>query len=143
MSSSSPMYVVIVGCGRLGRYLAERFSRSRHRVMVIDSNAEAFGRLAASYSGFRLEGDASELAVLLEAKLGDADLAIVATSEQNTNLLVAQIAKKLMGVPRVVARVSEPERAAVYRELGIDTLCAVSMLGDEILAEFLPPVGDD
>jgi trk system potassium uptake protein len=140
MSEAKQLYVVIVGCGRLGSYLAERLSQGRQRVMVIDTDADALGRLSLEYSGFQLEGDASELAVLTEANVAEADVLIVTTHRQNTNLLVGQIAKKLLGVPRVIARVSDIRREDIYRELGIDTVCAVSMLGDAILGDILPSV---
>ncbi len=140
MSEAKQLYVVIVGCGRLGSYLAERLSQGRQRVMVIDTDADALGRLSLEYSGFQLEGDASELAVLTEANVAEADVLIVTTHRQNTNLLVGQIAKKLLGVPRVIARVSDIQREDIYRELGIDTVCAVSMLGDAILGDILPSV---
>jgi trk system potassium uptake protein len=140
MSEAKQLYVVIVGCGRLGSYLAERLSQGRQRVMVIDTDADALGRLSLEYSGFQLEGDASELAVLTEANVAEADVLIVTTHRQNTNLLVGQIAKKLLGVPRVIARVSDIRREDIYRQLGIDTVCAVSMLGDAILGDILPSV---
>jgi trk system potassium uptake protein len=140
MSEAKQLYVVIIGCGRLGSYLAERLSQGRQRVMVIDTDADALGRLSLEYSGFQLEGDASELAVLTEANVAEADVLIVTTHRQNTNLLVGQIAKKLLGVPRVIARVSDIRREDIYRQLGIDTVCAVSMLGDAILGDILPSV---
>lgn len=140
MSEAKQLYVVIVGCGRLGSYLAERLSQERQRVMVIDTDTAAFDRLSLEYSGFELEGDASELAVLMEAKVDEADVLIATTHRQNINLLVGQIAKKLLGVPRVIARVAGIQREEVYRDLGIDTICAVSMLGDAILGDILPSV---
>ncbi len=140
MAEARQLYVVIVGCGRLGSHLAERLSHERQRVMVIDTDGDAFSRLSLEYSGFELEGDASELAVLLEAKVDEADVLIVTTHRQNINLLVGQIAKKLLGVPRVIARVADVQREDVYRDLGIDTICAVSMLGDAILGDILPAV---
>ena len=148
MAEARQLYVVIVGCGRLGSHLAERLSHERQRVMVIDTDGDAFGRLSLEYSGFELEGDASELAVLMEAKVDEADVLIVTTHRQNINLLVGQIAKKLLGVPRVIARVADIQREDIYRDLGIDTICAVSMLGDAILGDILPAVvaeeqGDD
>ena len=148
MSEARQLYVVIVGCGRLGSHLAERLRPEPQRVLVIDTDGDAFGRLSLDYSGFELEGDASELAVLMEAKVDEADVLIVTTHRQNINLLVGQIAKKLLGVPRVIARVTDIQREEVYRDLGIDTICAVSMLGDAILADILPAVvaqeqGDD
>jgi len=130
---SSNLYVVIVGCGRLGSYLANALSGKGHSVVAIDIDDRAFANLSAAYSGFRVEGDATELAVLREAKMDKADLVIATTHEDNVNLMVAQVAKKAFSVPRVLARVFDPRREAVYRRLGIETICPTSVAADLFL----------
>jgi len=137
MAGPKHMFIIIVGCGRLGSYLANRLSQAGHSVVAIDLNDAAFESLSPEFSGFRLEGDATEFAVLREAEIADADMVIVTTQSDNINLLVSQVAKKLFGVPRVVARVFEPERQRTYRDLGIDTVCPVTMVGDDVLTGLL------
>jgi len=131
------MFIIIVGCGRLGSYLANRLSEGGHSVVAVDINEGAFTSLSPEFSGFRLEGDATEFAILREAEIAGADMVIVTTHNDNINLLVSQVAKKLFGVPRVVARVFEPERERTYRDLGIDTVCPVTMVGEDVLAGLL------
>ena len=130
---SSDLYVVIVGCGRLGSYLANALSGKGHGVVAIDIDDRAFANLSAAYSGFRAEGDATEMAVLREAKMDKADLVIATTHEDNVNLMVAQVARKAFSVPRVLARVFDPRREAVYRRLGIETICPTSVAADLFL----------
>ncbi|MBU2547187.1 MAG: TrkA family potassium uptake protein [Proteobacteria bacterium] len=120
-------YIVIVGCGRLGSDLANHLSREGHSVVVIDPVEATFRSLSPDFSGFRLEGDATQLAVLKEAKLGKAHVLIATTHEDNVNLMVAQVAKKLFRVPIVLARVFDPKREQVYARLGIDTVCPTSL----------------
>jgi trk system potassium uptake protein TrkA len=62
-------YIVIVGCGRLGSHLANQLSRQGHSVVVIDRNEATFSGLSPDFSGFRVDGDATQMAVLKEAKL--------------------------------------------------------------------------
>lgn len=119
-----------MGCGRLGSYLANKLSRSGHSVVVIDINESALDKLSIDYSGFRVEGDATEFAVLKQAKTDKADFVIATTREDNSNLMVAQIAKKIFHVPRVIARVFDPKREEIYRDLGIETVCPTSIAGD-------------
>ena len=133
MSSGQRLFIIIVGCGRLGSYLANRLSRDGHSVVVIDSNESAFDALSAEYSGFRVEGEATEFAVLKQAKTDKADLVIATTREDNINLMVAQIARKLFRVPRVMARVFETKREEIYRDFGIETICPTSIAGDVFL----------
>ncbi|MCD6359612.1 MAG: TrkA family potassium uptake protein [Armatimonadetes bacterium] len=128
------MFILVVGCGRLGSYLANRLSEHGHSVVAIDRDEAAFEALSPEFSGFRLEGDATEFAVLREADIGNADMVVVTTHNDNINLLVSQVAKRLFGVERVIARVYEPERERTYRDLGIDTVCPVTSVAREILA---------
>lgn len=130
MFRNPKLYIVIIGCGRFGSYIANRLSRDGHGMVVIDSRGEAFEKLSSAFSGFRIEGDATELAVLKRAKIDKADVVIAAASDDNTNFMVSQIAKKVFRVPHVIARVSRPEREQVYQDLGIDALCPTTLFGD-------------
>ncbi len=124
------LYIIIVGCGRLGAYIANRFSLAGHSVVVIDDNAESFEKLSFHFSGFRVEGDATELQVLKQAKIDRADLLFATTEQDNINLMVAQVAQKIFKVPRVMARVYVPDRENIYRDLGIETICPTTIVGD-------------
>ena len=128
-------YIVIIGCGRLGNHLADQLSRQGHSVVVIDMHGAAFDDLSPDFSGFRMEGDATQMAVLKEAKLGKADVLIATTHEDNVNLMVAQVAKKIFGVPLVMARVFDPRREEVYARLGIETICPTSVAADMFLRD--------
>jgi len=127
---ASDLFIVIVGCGRLGSHLANNLSRLGHGVVVIDVSERAFGNLSPEYSGFRVEGDAAELAVLRQAKTDKADMLIATTRDDNINLMVAQVARARFGVARVLARVFEPRREAVYRRLGVETVCPTAVAAE-------------
>ena len=126
-------YIVVVGCGRLGAYLANQLSQDGHSVVVVDVDGESFRHLSVAYSGFRLEGDGTELAVLRQAKADRADLVMATTRSDNVNLMVAQLAKNLLGVSRVIARVFDPEREESYRRLGVETVCSTVIAGEAFL----------
>jgi trk system potassium uptake protein TrkA len=134
MTKANPArYIVIVGCGRLGSILADRLSGTGHSVVVIDRDEAGFGALSPDFSGFRLEGDATQMAVLEEAKLREADALLATTHEDNVNLMVAQVARKIFKVPTVVARVFDPRRQHVYAQLGIETICPTSVAAEMFL----------
>lgn len=128
------LYVLVVGCGRLGSHLANLLSRDGHRVVVIDKDCGSFARLSPeAYSGFHVEGDASEPSVLREAEIEKADLLIAATHEDNVNVMVALVAKRVFGVKHVMARVYDPGREDLYRDLGLETVCPTLIAGDAFL----------
>lgn len=129
----SSLYVIVVGCGRLGAHIANLLSRAEHRVVVIDRSEAAFAGLSEAFSGFRVEGDAAEPGVLKQAKIDRADLLIAATQEDNVNLMVALVAREAFGVPQVMARVYDPAREEVYRELGLSTVCPTLLAGEAFL----------
>lgn len=133
MTEKMMLYIVIVGCGRLGSYLANKLSRSGHSIVVIDNNPATHDLLSSEFSGFWIDGDATEFAVLKNAKIDKADALIATTREDNLNIMVAQVAKKMFGVPRVVARVFDPAREEIYREFGIETISPTAIASEFFL----------
>lgn len=126
-------YIVVVGCGRLGSLLANQLSRAGNSVVAIDKNEPTFGALSPEFSGFKIHGDASRMAVLKQAKLDRADVLIATTHADNVNLMVAQAAQVIFGVRRVLARVFDPKREEVYARLGIETICPTSVAAELFL----------
>lgn len=125
-------YTIVVGCGRLGANLANALSDKGENVTIIDLGAEAFRKLSSSFGGITIVGDAAEIHVLDEADIKRASAVVTVTNNDNTNILVAQIAKELFYVPHVIARLYDPERECVYHELGIDTICPAVLSEKEI-----------
>ena len=129
----SKRYVIVVGCGRLGSLLANRLSSLGSSVVVIDREEAAFENLSTDFSGFRVTGDAAELAVLRQARIDKAASLLAITSYDNVNLMVAQVAQTVFAVPQVMARVNDPSRQAVYREFGIETICPTNLAATAFL----------
>src|SRR5947209_4257705 len=139
------MLLLIVGCGRVGSAVAKRALDAGHEVSVMDSDPLSHERLDRDQttnwedSGGRFTvGTALELDGLVEAGIERADVFIAATSGDNTNLVIAQIAQRRYNVPRVVVRVADPGRASWYGEQGLLTICptqvAIDQAGDAALA---------
>lgn len=119
------MNIIIMGCGRVGSALAHQLSVEQHDVCVLDRDPESFDQLPASFPGRRLVGNGYNRHLLEEAGLADADAFVAVTSSDNTNIVGARIAKEDYRVPQVVARIYDPRRADIYRELGIPTVASV------------------
>jgi trk system potassium uptake protein TrkA len=121
------MRVVILGCGRVGSTLALMLSSEGHEVSIIDMETSAFRRLGEDFGGRAISGVGIDADILREAGIEDAAAFLAVTNGDNTNIMAAQIAKVLFSVPRVMARVYDPLRAEVYREVGIETLCITTL----------------
>jgi len=131
------MYVIIVGCGRVGSELAKLLSNEGHNVVVIDKNPVSFDRLGGTFNGLTMVGSGFDLKLLKQVGIEKADAFCAVTNGDNTNLISAQVAKKIFGVAKVLARVYDPQRAHIYTALGLDiisgTMLFASMLRDKII----------
>jgi trk/ktr system potassium uptake protein len=140
------MFVLICGCGRVGSTVARAMLNEGHQVSVLDEDAEALAMLERNQEetwedigGSFTVGTALEIDALLEAGIEQADAFVAATDGDNTNLVIAQIAKRRFNVPTVVVRVLDPARAQWYAEQGLSTVCptavAIDMLQEAVRAE--------
>lgn len=127
------MRVVVMGCGRVGASLAEALSRLGHEVAIIDRDQNAFGRLSPDFSGKRVLGMGFDREVLLRADIEKADAFAAVSSGDNSNIISARVAREMFGVGRVVARIYDAKRAAVYERLGIPTVATVPWTTDRLL----------
>lgn len=125
-------YTIIIGCGRLGASLANTLSEKGTNVLMLDKDSSAFRKLSSSYGGLTLEGDARDIASLKEAGIENAKVLVSVTNDDNTNIMVAQIAKEVYQIPHVVCRLYDPERECVYHEFGIKTICPAVLSAQEI-----------
>lgn len=125
-------YIVIAGCGRLGANLANTLSDGGKNVIIIDKNPDAFRKLSPSFGGIVMTGDATEILVLNNAEIEKATAVISVTNNDNTNIMVAQLAKEEFNIGQVIARLYDPECECVYREFGIETICPAVLSVKEI-----------
>ena len=141
------MFIVIVGCGRVGSAIAKTMLAEGHEVSVLDEDPEAIAMLQADPSetwedkgGSFTVGTALEIDALLEVGIDRADAFVASTDGDNTNLVIAQIAQKRFNVPKVVTRVLDPGRARWYSEQGLTTICP-TQTAIELLTEAVRGAG--
>jgi trk system potassium uptake protein TrkA len=128
---------LIVGVGRVGSAVAKRLHEEGWEVVVVDESEEALGRLGADWTGEFHLGHGMDTSVLESAGIGEADAFIASTDGDNTNIVIAQVAKRRYEVPAVAARILDPARAAFYSGRGFDvvspTSTAIAELTDRVL----------
>ena len=146
------VFVLIVGCGRVGSAIAKRMIRQGHEVSVLDENQEAHALLEHDLDqtwedagGQFTVGTALEVEALTGAGMDRADVVVCSTDGDNTNIIVAQLAKKRFQVPKVVVRVLDPYRADWYQQQGLHTVCptqvAIDMLTEAVIGESVAEAG--
>jgi trk system potassium uptake protein TrkA len=143
---SERMFILIVGCGRVGSAVANRALDAGHEVSVLDSDPLSHERLDKDQTttwedagGRFTVGTALEIDALIAAGIERADVFLAATRGDNTNLVIAQIAQRRFNVPRVVVRVADPARAAWYAEQGLHTICPTQVAIEQAERAALAP----
>ncbi|MEX1217418.1 MAG: TrkA family potassium uptake protein [Acidimicrobiales bacterium] len=132
------MHVVVVGCGRVGSGLAVTLVEQGHTVSVIDRKPTAFRRLPENFSGDTIVGVGFDRARLRAAGIERADALAAVTNGDNSNILIARTARDFFHVERVVARIYDQRRAAIYERLGISTVATVQWAIERVLRRIQP-----
>jgi trk system potassium uptake protein TrkA len=130
------MYIVIVGGGKVGHFLAKRLSRDKHTIVVVEKDREACNRLAEELNNaVVICGDGCDPIILEEAKIDRADVVAAVTGGDEDNLVICQIAKEKFKVRRTVARVNDPNNEHTFSELGVDVPIDATSIIAKIIEE--------
>ncbi|MCI0477347.1 MAG: NAD-binding protein [Anaerolineales bacterium] len=126
------MYIIIVGGGKIGYYLAKTLLQDEHEILIIEKEKRRGDIITADLGGIVLRGDGTDSFVMEEAGMARADLAVAVTGDDEDNLMICQMAKKKFGVKRAIARINNPKNEHIFRLLGITNTVSVT---DLILAQ--------
>lgn len=126
------MYIIIVGGGKVGYYLAKTLLQQEHEVLIIERDKRKCDMIAADMGGIVMRGDGTDSIVMEEGGMARADLAIAVTGDDEDNLMICQMAKKKFDVKRTIARINNPKNGHIFKLLGIDHTVSVT---DLILAQ--------
>lgn len=132
------MHVIVVGCGRVGSAIARELMTGDHDIVVVDRRAEAFRRLGDDFTGRTMTGIGFDKDLLVAAGITEHSAVMAVTSGDNSNILIARVARETFGVQRVVARIYDPKRAVIYERLGIATVATVAWTSARALRHVLP-----
>ena len=143
---SPAMFVLVVGCGRVGSALAQNMLKGGHEVSCLDEDPEAHARLEVGLDGSWEDAGGSftvgaglEVDALIAAGIERADAFVASTDGDNTNIIIAQLAEKRFNVPSVVARVLDPRRAEWYSSQGLRTISGTQFAIDKLQETVLDP----
>lgn len=131
------MNILIAGCGRVGSSLAAILSREGHDVSVVDSDSHNFSLLPEDYDGYITAGFPTDLDVLRKAGIENCDAVAAVSSDDNINIMVAQLAKKIFGIGTVISRINDPAREQIFSQFGLDTFCPTNIAVDSVRSALL------
>lgn len=115
------MYMIVVGGGKVGYYLAKELVEEGHEVLVIEQDGAKCERIADELGDIALQGDGCEARTMEIAGFGRADMVLAVTGDDEDNLVSCQVAMHKFDVPRTIARINNPKNEEIFRKLGIDT----------------------
>lgn len=114
------MYIIIVGGGSVGFYLAKTLVNTSHEVLLLEKNRQTHRTVSEELGEVVMQGDGCEVRIMEEAGVGRADAVVAVTGEDEDNLVICQMAKMKFNVPRTIARINDPRNEALFHRLGID-----------------------
>lgn len=135
----SEMNILIVGSGLLGRKTAELLDAAGHTVAVLDESADNLSLLSPEFGGVTSVGFPMDVNSLRATGIEGCDAVAVTTPDDNLNITVGQIAKNFFGVPKVVARISDPQRENAFAGFGLQTVCPTNMAGEKLVSSLTSP----
>ncbi len=135
------MYVIIVGCGKVGYHLTRALLEAGEEVLVIERDSRRYAYVVDRLGSVAISGDGSEAVVLEEAGASRADVLIAVTGLDEDNLVACQIAKLKFQVPRTIALVNNPQNDDLFRKLGADVIVSHTDIILSQVEEELPQHG--
>ena len=130
------MYAVIMGGGRIGRYIAKDMSEKGHEVTVVERTAGRCEALVSENDVLVIEGDACDVRYLEQAHTDRADVFVATTHEDDDNLVACQLAKIEFGVTRAISRVNTPKNVEIFDALGIEGVSSTRLISELLENEF-------
>lgn len=122
-------YVIIIGCGRTGKGLAEELSNSEN-VVVVDKSLRNLDALREDFNGKKIWADALDINALEEAGIKEADIAYLLTGNDNLNLVVGKVIKRKYKVKKVILQVNDIIKKKIFQEEGVTIVNSTYLIGE-------------
>lgn len=131
------MKAVVVGGGKVGYYIFKTLQEKHFDVVLIEKDKNICMKIAGELNGEIICGDGSELEVLEDAGIGDAEVVAAVTGKDEENLVICQMAKLNFNIGKTIARINNPKNRLIFKELGVDkTVCSTEVIANLIEDEF-------
>lgn len=135
------MYLIVVGAGKIGYYLAQTLIGEGYEVLLIEKNPRRVEIIEENFGSIIMQGDGAEVTVLEAAGAARADVVIATTGDDEDNLIICQIAKRRFKVDRTIARVNNPKNERLFKTLGIDATISQTSVILHLIEAHIPDFG--
>jgi trk system potassium uptake protein TrkA len=132
------MYIIVIGGGRLGYHLLKALLNEGHEVLVLEKDVRICKTITDELGSVCFRGDGCEAATLAEVGTGRADMLVAVTGDDEDNLVACQVAKHKHNVPRTIARLRNPQNAALFKKLGVDVTISTTDIILEAIERQVP-----
>ena len=127
------MYIIVIGGGQVGYFLAKALLDEEHEVLVIEKDPLRTEFIINELGSVCIRGDGCEAATLADVGTERAEMFIAVTAHDEDNMVACQVAKHKFNVPRTIARLSNPNNEAIFKKLGVD----VTVSSTNIILEYI------
>lgn len=132
------MYIIVVGAGKVGYYLAKTLLQEEHEVLLIERDASKIEFYAERLGSVVVRGDGAEASTLASAGAARADVVVAVTGDDEDNLVICQVAKSKFKVDRTIARVNNPKNEHLFRLLGVDVTVSQTNFILNLIGQAIP-----
>ena len=131
------MKSIIIGGGKVGYNLLKTLRERNYEVTLIERNRDTCGEIAEDIDADIIYGDGTDLDVLKDAGIEDAEIVAAVTGADEENLVVCQIAKVNFNINKTIARINNPKNIPLFKAFGVDkTVCSTEVIANLIEWEF-------
>jgi len=114
------MFIIIVGGGKVGRYLIREFIKKDYKVVLIEQDQKKVEKIRDKYGIKVLWGDGSEQEVLETAGIEECDAVLAVTEDDQDNLVICQLAERKYNISKTFTRVNTPGNEKLFSWLGVN-----------------------
>lgn len=131
------MRAIVVGGGKVGYYLVKTLKEKKHHVVLIEKDIKLCEKIAEDLEVDVICGDGSDVEVLKDADIKNAEVVAAVTGKDEENLVICQMAKVNFNINKTIARINNPKNMAIFKALGVDkTVCSTQVICNSIEGEF-------
>lgn len=129
------MYIIVVGGGKIGYHLVKMLLSEGHEVLLIEKDPARIPDLASEFGETVMQGNGSRVNVLRDGGGNRANVVVAVTGQDEDNLVICQVAKKVFGCRRTIARISNPRNEEIFHGFGVDATVNSTRLIDALIEE--------